>query len=99
MSARIAILTPDPADRDFHSRWRGVFPENAAPLERAGLRVEGRAWVDSADFGEFDLVLPLLTWGYHRADEAWQAAVGEWERRGIRLQNPASVLKWGRSNT
>ena len=58
------------------------------------MTVEGRAWVDSADFGEFDLVLPLLTWGYHRAGEAWQAAVGEWEQRGIRLQNPASVLKW-----
>lgn len=94
MPARIAILTPDPEDRDFHSRWRDVFPENAAALERAGLRVEGRAWVDSADFGDFDLVLPLLTWGYHRAGPAWQAAVGDWAARGIRLQNPASVLKW-----
>ena len=94
MSARIAILTPDPEDRDFHSRWRDVFPENAAPLERAGLAVEGRAWVDSADFGAFDLVLPLLTWGYHRAGPAWQAAVSDWEARGIRLENPASVLKW-----
>lgn len=94
MSARIAILTPDPEDRDFHSRWRDVFPENAAPLERAGLTVEGRAWVDSADFTDFDLVLPLLTWGYHRAGAAWQAAVSEWEARGVRLQNPASVLKW-----
>lgn len=94
MSARIAILTPDPEDRDFHSRWRDVFPANAAPLERAGLRVEGRAWVDSASFGDFDLVLPLLTWGYHRAGAAWQAAVSDWAARGIRLQNPASVLKW-----
>jgi len=94
MSARIAILTPDPADRDFHSRWRQVLPENAGPLERAGLRVESRAWVDSADFGDFDLVLPLLTWGYHRAGPAWQETVSDWERRGIRLQNPAGVLKW-----
>lgn len=93
-SARIAILTPDPADRDFNSRWREVFPENAAPLERAGLTVEGRAWVDSADFGDFDLVLPLLTWGYHRAGPAWPAAVSQWDDHGVRLQNPASVLKW-----
>jgi hypothetical protein len=94
MSTRIAILTPDPADRDFHSRWRDVFPEDTAPLERAGLSVEGRSWVDSADFGDFDLVLPLLTWGYHRAGPAWQAAVDDWQARGIRLQNPANVLKW-----
>lgn len=94
MSARIAILTPDPGDEGFDSRWRDVLKEDAAPLRRAGLTVEGRSWVDSADFAEFDLVLPLLTWGYHRAGAGWQAAVRDWEARGIRLQNPPSVLRW-----
>jgi glutathione synthase/RimK-type ligase-like ATP-grasp enzyme len=94
MSARIAILTPDPGDEAFDSRWRDVLAEDAAPLLRAGLAVEGRSWADSADFETFDLVLPLLTWGYHRAGPAWPAAVSDWESRGIRLQNPASVLRW-----
>jgi hypothetical protein len=99
MSRRVAILTPDPADRDFRSRWRDVFAEEAAVLERAGLAVEGRAWTQSDDFHAFDLVLPLLTWGYCRAAPAWQAAVADWAARGVRLQNPAAVLAWNVDKT
>jgi hypothetical protein len=94
MSARIAILTPDPADEAFDSRWRDVLEEDAAPLLRAGLTVEGRSWADSAGFADFDLILPLLTWGYHRAGPGWPAAVRDWEKSGVRLENPASVLCW-----
>jgi glutathione synthase/RimK-type ligase-like ATP-grasp enzyme len=94
VSARIAILTPDPEDEAFDSRWRDVLEEDAAPLRRAGLTVEARSWADSADFADFDLVLPLLTWGYHRAGPGWPAAVSAWERSGVRLQNPPSVLRW-----
>lgn len=99
MSRRVAILTPDPADRDFRSRWRDVFAEEAAVLERAGLAVEGRAWTQSDDFPSFDLVLPLLTWGYCRAAPAWAAAVADWAARGVRLQNPAAVLAWNVDKT
>lgn len=94
MSARIAILTPDPDDRDFHSRWRDVFEEEAAVLRRAGLTVEDRAWTRSGDFAAFDLVLPLLTWGYCRAAPAWQAAVDDWAARGLPVLNPPAVLRW-----
>lgn len=94
MSARIAILTPDPGDEAFDGRWREVLEEDAAPLRRAGLTVEARSWAGSEDLAYFDLVLPLLTWGYHRAGPAWAAAVSGWQERGVRLQNPASVLRW-----
>lgn len=91
---RVAILTPDPEDEAFHSRWRGPFEDKAARLSRAGLKVEGRSWVDGEDFGSFDLVLPLLAWGYHRAVAQWRAATEQWERRGLSVQNPPSVLRW-----
>ncbi len=94
MSNRIAILTPDPADEGYQTRWRDVLAEHIKPLARAGLAVEGRSWVDSSDFERFDLVLPLLAWGYHRAGPQWRDAATDWERRGIRLQNPGSVLRW-----
>ena len=94
MSKRIAILTPDPADEGYRTRWREVLAEHAAPLARAGLEVEGRSWVDPAGFDDFALVLALLPWGYHRAGAQWRAAVTDWEARGIRLQNPANVLRW-----
>lgn len=90
---RIAILTPDPADEGFRSRWDVVFERQARPLEAAGFGVEGRAWVDD-DLGGFDLVMPLLVWGYHRAPEQWRAAVDRWEACGLNIANPPSVLRW-----
>jgi hypothetical protein len=89
---RIAILTPDPADEGFHTRWRDVLAEVAGHLEQAGLAVERRSWVEPID--GFDLVLPLLVWGYHRGGAAWEARLGEWEARGAPVLNPPDVLRW-----
>lgn len=91
---RIAILTPDPDDEAFHSRWRDPFADKAARLEAAGLTVEGRSWVDGEDLESFDLILPLLCWGYHRDVPGWRAATADWEARGLPVQNPPSVLRW-----
>ena len=89
----IAILTPDPSDEAFDSRWREVVAAMAAPLEAAGLTVEHRAW-PGAELEGFDLTLPLLVWGYHRAGRGWTAEVERWQRSGARLLNPPSVLRW-----
>jgi glutathione synthase/RimK-type ligase-like ATP-grasp enzyme len=99
MTSRIAILTPDPADDGYRTRWREVFTDKAARLEQAGLTVEGRSWADGADLASFDLVMPLLVWGYHRAGERWRAATAAWEVAGVRLQNPPSVLRWNADKT
>jgi glutathione synthase/RimK-type ligase-like ATP-grasp enzyme len=94
MTAAICILTPDPADEGFETRWRDVLERNAEPLRAAGLKVEGRSWAGADDLPGFDLVLPLLVWGYPRAHAAWVEAVTRWEGQGVRLHNPASVLRW-----
>ncbi len=93
MIARIAILTPDPADEGFRSRWRDVFDRQAAPLEAAGIAVAERAWVDE-DLGGFDLVMPLLVWGYHHAPGQWRQIVDRWDAAGLNVANPPSVLRW-----
>ena len=94
MSGRVAILTPDPASEGYRTRWRDVLERNAEPLRAAGLAVEGKAWTEADDLDAFDLVLPLLVWGYPFAPEQWAQAVERWEREGVRLRNPASVLRW-----
>lgn len=94
MSARIAILTPDPSDEAYRTRWREVLDRTAEPLRAAGMIVEARSWTDAADLGVFDLVLPLLVWGYVRAFPQWIEAVGRWEQDGVKLRNPASALRW-----
>ncbi len=37
MSGRVCILTPDPADEGYRTRWREVLERNAGPLRSAGL--------------------------------------------------------------
>jgi glutathione synthase/RimK-type ligase-like ATP-grasp enzyme len=94
MSLTVAILTPDPSDEAWHSRWREVVERNAEPLRAAGMVVEGRCWTEADDLAGFDLVMPLLAWGYVRAYPLWLQKVEEWRAGGVRLQNPASVLAW-----
>ena len=94
MTGRIAILTPDPGDFAWQSRWRDVLERNAEPLRAAGLAVEGRCWTEADDLAGFDLVMPLLVWGYVRAYPLWIERVAAWERLRVKLQNPASVLRW-----
>jgi glutathione synthase/RimK-type ligase-like ATP-grasp enzyme len=91
---RVAILTPDAASEGFATRWPDVLARNAEPLRAAGLEVEGRDWANADDLAGFDLVLPLLVWGYPFAPLRWAEAVARWEGEGVRLQNPASVLRW-----
>ncbi|HEX8623228.1 MAG TPA: hypothetical protein VF718_14765 [Allosphingosinicella sp.] len=94
MSGRVAILTPDVGSEGYRTRWPDVLERNSAPLIAAGLEVEARDWANSTDLAGFDLVLPLLVWGYPFAPEQWAEAVDRWEEQGVRLQNPASVLRW-----
>jgi hypothetical protein len=94
MTPTICILTPDPADEGYRTRWRDVLERNAGPLRAAGFEVVGRSWADAADLPGFPLVLPLLVWGYPRAHGRWLECVARWEGQGVRLQNPASVLAW-----
>ena len=94
MTGRVCILTPDPASDGFRTRWPDVLERNAAPLRAAGLAVEARDWANAFDLAGFDLVLPLLVWGYPFAPLQWAEAVDRWEAQGVRLQNPAPVLRW-----
>ena len=92
--SRIVLLTPDPEDEAHHGRWREVFDRMAAPLTAAGLEVESRPWTEAGELSGYAAVMPLVVWGYHRAGERWLTQVADWERAGVRLMNPGSVLRW-----
>lgn len=94
MTSRIAILTPDSASEEYHGRWPNVLERYSAPLREIGLAVETRSWSDASDLAAFDLVLPLLVWGYPLVPERWLDSVRRWQAEGVRLRNPASVLRW-----
>lgn len=94
MRGRVAILTPDSESEGYRTRWPDVLERNSAPLRESGLEVEARDWARADDLAGFDIVLPLLVWGYPFAPSQWARAIDSWEARGVRLENRASVLRW-----
>lgn len=87
----ICILIPDAADLDRYDDWRDQQVQIAPLLARHGITVDWRAWTDTRPL-DFDLVLPLMAWGYHRDLPRWHAQLERWQ--GTRFLNPLDVLRW-----
>jgi glutathione synthase/RimK-type ligase-like ATP-grasp enzyme len=63
-------------------------------LLRAGFSVEARDWTDPGDLAGFDLVMPLVAWGYHQDPPRWHALLERLERDGVPTLNPVPLLRW-----
>jgi len=88
---RIAILVPDPGYRES---WDWAFDVEAGVLRRAGIEVEPRPWTEPGDLAEFDLVMPLVAWGYHFDPPRWHALLERLEREQVPTANPGPLLRW-----
>lgn len=88
---RVAILTPAP---DYSEAWDWAYDIEAAALRKAGFEVEPRLWTDPGDFDGFDLVMPLVAWGYHLDPPRWHALLDRLEREGPKTLNPVPLLRW-----
>jgi glutathione synthase/RimK-type ligase-like ATP-grasp enzyme len=88
---RIAILVPDP---DYPEKWGWAFDRQAAVLRSHGADVHTRPWTDPGDLSGFDVVTPLVAWGYNRQPERWLATLDALEAAAIPLCNPAALLRW-----
>ncbi len=84
----LCILTPDAA---YDEDWSN----DAALLEALfGPNLTYRCWTDHGDLSSFDLILPLIAWGYHRLSARWYAALDVWESEGLPLANSVATLRW-----
>ncbi len=88
---RIAVLIPAP---DYPEPWAWAYDVEAATLEAAGASVEPLAWTECGDPGRFDLVMPLVAWGYHYEYERWLALLDRAEAGRWPLVNPPDLLRW-----
>ena len=88
---RAVILVPAP---DYPEDWDWAYEVEAAALLRAGFSVEARAWTDPGELAGFDLVTPLVAWGYHRDPGLWHSLLGRLERENIPTLNPVPLLRW-----
>ena len=88
---RSAILVPAP---DFPEKWDWAYEVEAGVLVRAGFSVEARPWNDPGDLAGFDLVMPLVAWGYHLDPPRWHALLDRLEREQGHVLNPVPLLRW-----
>ncbi|MFM2411417.1 MAG: hypothetical protein RL481_2245 [Pseudomonadota bacterium] len=83
---KIAILTPAPG---YYEDW-SVPKADYARLLSDDLVF--RSWEDPGDLSGFDLILPLIAWGYQRDCPRWFALLDRLET--LPVANPAKVLRW-----
>jgi glutathione synthase/RimK-type ligase-like ATP-grasp enzyme len=88
---RIAFLVPDP---DYPEPWRWAYDVEAAVLATAGADVEPIAWTSVESLATFDLILPLVAWGYHLEYERWLALLNRAEQEHWPMINPPALLRW-----
>ncbi|WP_295244631.1 transporter [uncultured Brevundimonas sp.] len=95
---QIAVLTPDPADKSYIGRWPEVLERLKATLESTGATVTATSWTDHVEDASgleaYDLILPVIAWGYHRDHVRWLKACATWREAGLAVANPAEVLRW-----
>ncbi|WP_460831557.1 ATP-grasp domain-containing protein [Lysobacter humi (ex Lee et al. 2017)] len=96
--ARVAVLTPDPADASFADVWPGVLERLRVALAADGIDAVPTPWTAHVDDAEglrgYALVLPLLAWGYHADPARWQRACRSWAEAALPVANPPRVLGW-----
>lgn len=88
MTARLCILVPEP---DYEEDWTYTA---AAYRRLFGDIMEERNWAEPGDLSAFDLILPLIAWGYQRRPAHWFRQLDAWEAAGLPFANPIPLLRW-----
>lgn len=88
---RLAFLIPDP---DYPEAWNWAFDVEAAALIAGGATVDPIPWTSDADLSGYDLILPLVVWGYHLRYAEWLAFLDRCEREQLPVVNPPALLRW-----
>lgn len=92
----VAILVPAP---DFGEPWHWAFDAEAAALVSAGIETVPVAWTETDDLTGYDLILPLVAWGYHLRYADWLAFLDRAQNGGWPVVNPPELLRWNSDKT
>lgn len=88
---RLGVLVPD---SDFPEPWRWAFDLEADALAGAGCTVDPIPWTEIGGIAGYDLLLPLVAWGYHLDYARWLALLDRAEAERWPMINPPPLLRW-----
>ncbi|MBA4308069.1 MAG: hypothetical protein C0429_15160 [Sphingopyxis sp.] len=86
--ALLAILCPVP---EYEEDWSHIKADYIRLLGEDTVFID---WTKARDLAGFDLVTPLLAWGYQRDCPCWFDLLDRLERDGINVSNPVRILRW-----
>ncbi|HET6943700.1 MAG TPA: hypothetical protein VFH89_16225 [Sphingomicrobium sp.] len=93
---RFAFLVPDP---DYPEPWDWAFDVEANALKRRGVTIHAVPWTAPDDLSDYDLVLPLVAWGYHLRYGSWLRLLNRFDAEELPVINPPSLLWWNSDKT
>ena len=88
---RLAFLTPAP---DYPEPCDWAFDVEAEAVRSRGVEVDGVPWTEGRDLSSYDLVLPLVAWGYHERYAQWLGFLDDLQAKGLPVVNPPELLRW-----
>lgn len=88
---RLAFLVPDP---DYPEAWDWAFDVEAEALRMRGVEVDAVPWTRTGDLSGYDLILPLVVWGYHLQYGEWLRWLDHVEAARLNVVNPPALLRW-----
>ena len=88
---RLSFLIPEP---DYPEPFGWAFDGEAAALAERGFAVDPVPWTKAADLSGYDLIVPLLVWGYFERFGDWLAFLDHCESERWPMVNPPPLLRW-----
>ena len=85
---RLAFLSPVP---EYEENWSHIKTDYVRLFGDDTAFID---WTKATGLTDFDLVTPLLAWGYPRDCATWFALLDRMEAENIAVCNPVSVLRW-----
>ena len=93
---RFSFLVPA---LDYPEAWDWAFDVQAEALRARGAIVDAVPWSEEPDLSAYDLVLPIVAWGYHLKYAQWRAFLDRVEAAHLPFVNPPALVRWNSDKT
>ncbi len=93
MTKSLLILTPDPETASYEGRWPYVLDAYRDALAGIDVEIFDQAWSLPIDRA-YDLIVPLVAWGYHTRIEAFRRTMDSLSARHVSMLNPPDIVAW-----
>jgi len=98
MTKTLLFFTPDPHTPSHHGRWPDVLAAYRGALSGLDIEIFEAAWSDPIT-RQYDLICPLVAWGYHNDPQRFRSVLASLKADGHRVFNPSDIVSWNVEKT